>query len=204
MIELDEVKVNEILEQKGFKIIREYATEISQNNIENDCFDLALELYSNEDYRINELGIFILGNIANVLPEALEFLKNVVSKNANWEIQEILAMAFDTYCMKNGYEESLQTIKEWLIDENPNTRRAVTEGLRIWTSRPYFKDNPKIAIDIISKLKNDSSEYVRKSVGNSLKDISKKYPELIKEELEKWNLDNKEENQVYKYASKKL
>lgn len=204
MIELDEVKVNEILAQKGFKIIREYANEISQNNIENNCFDFALEMYSNEDYRINELGIFILGNIANVFPKALEFLKNVVSKNANWEIQEILAMAFDTYCMKNGYEESFGTIKEWLRDENPNTRRAVTEGLRIWTSRPYFKDNPKIAIDIISKLKNDSSEYVRKSVGNSLKDISKKYPELIKEELEKWNLNNKEENQVYKYASKKL
>ncbi|MNS67180.1 putative lyase [compost metagenome] len=204
MIELDEVKVNEILSQKGFKIIREYANKISQNNIEKDCFELAMNLYNNEDYRINELGIFILCNIANAYPKALEFLKNEVSQNTNWEIQEILAMAFDTYCQKNGYEESLGEIEKWLSNENPNTRRAVTEGLRIWTSRPYFKDNPKIAIDIISNLKNDSSEYVRKSVGNSLKDISKKYPELIKEELAKWDLKSKEENQVYKYAIKKL
>ena len=55
-----------------------------------------------------------------------------------------------------------------------NVRRAVTEGLRIWTSRPYFKDNPDEAIKRIATLKEDSSEYVRKSVGNSLRDISKK------------------------------
>ncbi len=37
-----------------------------------------------------------------------------------------------------------------------------------------FKQNPKVAISLLSKLKDDKSEYVRKSVGNSLKDISKK------------------------------
>lgn len=30
---------------------------------------------------------------------------------------------------------------------------AVTEGLRIWTSRPYFKDNPNEAIRRIAALK---------------------------------------------------
>ena len=74
--------------------------------------------------------------------------------------------------------------------------------LRIWTSRAYFKDNPNEAIRRIASLKEDTSDYVRKSVGNALRDISKKFPELIEAELNNWNLESKEINQVYKLASK--
>ena len=74
--------------------------------------------------------------------------------------------------------------------------------MRIWTSRPYFKDNPDEVIKRIATLKEDSSEYVRKSVGNALRYISKKFPELIKEELDGWDVKSKETQQVYKLASK--
>ena len=113
-----------------------------------------------------------------------------------------MAKAFDKFCKKIGYEKALPIIDEWLKNNNPNTRRAVTEGLRIWTSRPYFKDNPNEAIRRIAALKEDSSEYVRKSVGNSLRDISKKFPELIKMELSSWKLESREIKQVYKLASR--
>lgn len=33
-------------------------------------------------------------------------------------------------------------IEEWLSFKYANTRRVVTEGFRIWTSRPFFKENP--------------------------------------------------------------
>jgi 3-methyladenine DNA glycosylase AlkC len=114
----------------------------------------------------------------------------------------LLAMAFDNYCKANGYENSLEIIHEWLQCKNANNRRAVTEGLRIWTNKSYFNEHPQEAITILSKHKTDESDYVRKSVGNALKDISKKYPELIKDELKKWKLDTKEINQVYILASK--
>ena len=74
--------------------------------------------------------------------------------------------------------------------------------MRIWTSRPYFKDNPDEAIKRIATLKEDSSEYVRKSAANALRDISKKFPELINEELDGWDINSKEIQQVYKLASK--
>jgi 3-methyladenine DNA glycosylase AlkC len=45
---------------------------------------------------------------------------------------------------------------------------------------------------------------VRKSIGNALRDISKKHPELIRNELKKWKLDTKEIMQVYKLANKKI
>ena len=105
-------------------------------------------------------------------------------------------------CKQTDYKKSLPVIDEWLQNTNPNVRRAVTEGLRIWTRRPYFKDNPDEAIKRITALKEDSSEYVRKSVANALRDISKKFPELIKEELGSWDVKSKESQQVYKLASK--
>ena len=40
----------------------------------------------------------------------------------------------------------------------------------------YKRQHPQMAIQFLSSLKDDESEYVRKSIGNALKDISKKYP----------------------------
>ena len=118
------------------------------------------------------------------------------------EVQEILAMAFDNHCKSIGYENAVPLIASWLSDTNPNVRRAASEGLRVWTSRPYFKDHPSVAIRLLSDRKTDSSEYVRKSIGNALKDISKKYPELVFDEIHKWDISSKEIKQVYNLAAK--
>ena len=58
------------------------------------------------------------------------------------------------------------------------------------------------AIQRLAALKADPSEYVRKSVGNALRDISKKFPDFIRKEVETWSLDSKEIKQVYHLASK--
>lgn len=111
-------------------------------------------------------------------------------------------MAFDNFCKETGYKKSMPIIKEWLNSDKANVRRAVIEGLRIWTSRPYFEENPDKAIALIAPLRNDESEYGRKSIGNSLRDISKKYPDLITEELKTWDTTSKQVMQVYKLAGK--
>lgn len=67
-------------------------------------------------------------------------------------------------------------------------------------SRPYFRDNPQTAIRLLADHRGDESEYVRKSVGNALRDISKKYPEMISEELNSWDLSSRETEKVYKLA----
>ena len=58
------------------------------------------------------------------------------------------------------------------------------------------------AIQRLDALKEDSSKYVRKSVGNALRDISKKFLDFICKKLESWFLDSKEIKQVYHLASK--
>jgi 3-methyladenine DNA glycosylase AlkC len=131
-------------------------------------------------------------------------LKARVSKDDDWRVQEILAKAFDRFCADVGYEEALPVIKEWLVDTNPNVRRAVTEGLRIWKGRPYFREHPEVAIQLLSQFRDDESEYVRKSAGNALRDISKKHKELVKNELCTWDIADKQVKQTYKLANKFL
>ncbi|WP_018248818.1 DNA alkylation repair protein [Orenia marismortui] len=190
--------------KRGFKGIEKESKEIRNYYGVNECFEIAQELFKYDSFQVRMLATFIMGSISYELESALVFLKERVSLDENWRVQEILAKAFDTYCENIGYNNSLQTIKDWLNSDNPNVRRAVTEGLRIWTSRDYFKQNPQIAVNILGKLKSDNSEYVRKSVGNALKDISKKHKELVKQEIETWNLSNGKIKQTYKFAIKYL
>ena len=187
--------------ENGFKEEERRALADYKSNDTEYIKELAFLAYKSDIYQVRMYGVFLFGYLSDK-KDILVFMRDEVSEDDNWRVQEVLAKAFDEFCRKTGYEKALPIIDEWLDSHNPNTRRAVTEGLRIWTSRPYFKDNPKEAIKRIATLKEDTSEYVRKSVGNALRDISKKFPELIKAELNNWKLDSKEINQVYKLASK--
>ena len=113
-------------------------------------------------------------------------------------------MAFDACCRGMGYEAALPVIRAWLADGRANVRRAVSEGLRVWTARPYFKEHPEEAVCLLAARRADESAYVRKSVGNALRDISKTCPALIRAELETWDTGSKAVMQVYRLASKKL
>ena len=187
--------------ENGFKEEEKRALADYQSNDNTYTKELAFRAFKSNVYQVRMYSVFLFGYLSEQ-DDILAFMRDEVSKDDNWRVQEVLAKAFDEFCKKTGYEKSLLVIDDWLQNNNPNVRRAVTEGLRIWTSRPYFKDNPSEAVRRIAALKEDSSEYVRKSVGNSLRDISKKFPELIKEELDGWDNNSKEIQQVYKLASK--
>ncbi|ALS01775.1 DNA alkylation repair protein [Enterococcus silesiacus] len=188
-----EEELNEIAKiPNGFKPMERLADSLEKKLTEKELEDVAFKLYLSEIYQIRMFAVFLFGKLAAKNSDVLNFLKNNVSKDDNWRVQEIVGMAFDNFCKEIGYEEALETIKEWLNFDHYNTRRAVSEGLRIWTNRPYFKDNPDSAIHLLSSLRNDDSEYVRKSCGNALRDISKKYPEKILVELSLWQGSQKE------------
>ena len=187
--------------KSGFKEEEKRALADYKNNDRVYIKKLAFLSYESIVYQVRMYGVFLFGYLSDD-SDILTFMRDEVSKDENWRVQEVLAKSFDKYCKNIGYENAIPVIDEWLSSDNPNIRRAVTEGLRIWTSRPYFKENPQEAIKRLVLLKEDSSEYVRKSVGNALRDISRKFPELIKEELETWNLENKEIKQVYKLSSR--
>ena len=187
--------------ENGFKTEESRALQDFHSHDFAYCKTLAFAAFQSPAYQVRMYGVFLFGYLSED-EEILHFMKEEVTKDENWRVQEILAKSFDMYCKKIGMEKALPTITEWLQSPEPNARRAVTEGIRIWTSRAYFKDHPEEAIRYLAQLKEDSSEYVRKSVGNALRDISKKFPDLIKREVETWSLDSKEIKQVYRLITK--
>jgi 3-methyladenine DNA glycosylase AlkC len=74
-------------------------------------------------------------------------------------------------------------ILKWTKHSNQHIRRLSSEGIRPllpWASplREYI-DNPEFVLKVIERLMQDSSEYVRKSVANSINDISKNQPDEV-------------------------
>jgi 3-methyladenine DNA glycosylase AlkD len=188
----------------GFKPVQAEAEDIVAQYPTYDSLELAYRLYASEVHQARMLATLIFGKLAARSPEAFAFLKETVSRDDDWRVQEMLAMAFDTYCKAIGYEQALPTIKEWLGGQNYNVRRAVSEGLRIWTHRDYFKQHPEIAIQLLGSLKDDDHEYVRKSAGNALRDVSRFHKDLVRAELETWDTSNKNIAYTYRLASKFL
>ena len=194
--------VDTITDKDNLKKVKEEALKLSRSYSPDEYIQIASELYCSEYFQIQEIGVLLYGYASSMRPTALKFLSETVSTHPSWKVQEVLAMAFDNHCKIIGYETALPVIQEWLNSDRANVRRAASEGLRVWTSRPYFKDNPQVAIKLLAAHKSDESEYVRKSIGNAIRDISKKHSELVSKELSTWELSSKEIIQVYKLASK--
>jgi 3-methyladenine DNA glycosylase AlkC len=150
------------------------------------------------------LAIYLLGFTSGGHPERLELLRQRVPADPSWEVQEALAQAFDAYCTAVGYEAALPTIDAWLADPQPNARRAVSEGLRIWTSkgRAYFAEHPGEAIRRLAALRQDPSDYVRHSAGNALRDIRRAHAALVDAETATWNLNDPLEAFTYRRVLK--
>ena len=190
--------------QHGFTDIQEAAEEVFASHNSQETLHIAKELFASNIHQARMLATFLFGKLAAKSKESFTFLRKRVGQDKDWRVQEILAQAFDGYCKDIGYEKAMPVIKDWLADVNPNIRRAVTEGLRIWTSRDYFREHPDVAIQLLSQLRADESEYVRKSVGNAMRDISRKHKDLVQAELQKWDISDGRAQQTHKLAGRFL
>ncbi len=88
-------------------------------------------------------------------------------------------------------DRTLACLEEWVRDPDAHVRRLVSEGTRPrlpWGQRlKEFQADPSLALPLLESLKDDPSEYVRRSVANHLNDISKDHPEVILEVCERWS-----------------
>ena len=88
-------------------------------------------------------------------------------------------------------KRTLFEFKKWLNDDSEHVRRLVSEGSRPllpWGQKLHqFVIDPQLTWDLLDYLKNDTSEYVRKSVANHLNDHSKNHPEFVLKKLIGWN-----------------
>ncbi len=105
-------------------------------------------------------------------------------------------------------EKTMEQMLKWSKSDNEHVRRLSSEGCRPrlpWTiALPEFKKNPAPIIPILENLKDDPSEYVRKSVANNLNDISKDNPQITLEIAENWLGKSKNTDWIVKHALRTL
>ena len=90
-------------------------------------------------------------------------------------------------------DATLAHLDRWIADPDEHVRRLVSEGTRPllpWGQRlRAFQADPSLAMGFLERLKDDPSEYVRRSVANHLNDISKDHPDVTLEVCERWSRD---------------
>ncbi len=106
------------------------------------------------------------------------------------------------------YPEFIEIFKIWAEDNCEHVRRLASEGCRPrlpWgMALKEYKENPSKVLEILEILKDDASEYVRKSVANNLNDISKDNPVIVKDVFQKWYGVSKNTDWIVKHASRGL
>jgi 3-methyladenine DNA glycosylase AlkC len=95
--------------------------------------------------------------------------------------------------IKQNPARSLQIMGEWVKDPDEHVRRLVSEGSRPrlpWGERlTVYDDDLAPILSLLEDLRDDTSEYVRRSVANHLNDIAKDQPEVVLDTAEQWMVD---------------
>jgi 3-methyladenine DNA glycosylase AlkC len=106
------------------------------------------------------------------------------------------------------HEPMMAQMLAWSKHENHKVRRLASEGSRPrlpWAMAvPPLKKNVSLIVPILENLKNDPSEYVRRSVANNLNDIAKDFPEVVLVIAARWTGTSKETDAIIKHGSRTL
>jgi 3-methyladenine DNA glycosylase AlkC len=137
--------------------------------------------------------LFAIHLFARLLQKSTYFWNKIDEKvviwtdHKDWEIREsaceVILEAF-----RYDPEKMIQKFNIWIESENENLRRAVVESIRPhaqikWLRNPEKNDE---IIALLTRLRSEPSEYVRKSVGNNFKDLSKYMPVKVLFVFESW------------------
>jgi 3-methyladenine DNA glycosylase AlkC len=99
-------------------------------------------------------------------------------------------------------------LHEWVQHPDEHVRRLVSEGSRPrlpWA--PQLKeliDDPRPAIELLDRLYDDRSEYVRRSVANHLNGISKNHPDLAIECADRWSKGSTHDDYIVRHGLRTL
>jgi 3-methyladenine DNA glycosylase AlkC len=92
--------------------------------------------------------------------------------------------------LRDHTNTTLKVLTKWAQDDNLHVRRLVSEGCRPylpWGLRLHvFANDPSLILPLLEALKDDPSQYVRRSVANNLNDIAKNHPDTVAKIAAKW------------------
>ena len=142
------------------------------------------------NYSLALLGQYTQFSI-EFLPIVMEKLDELI-EHPNWIVREMCAFGVRKAYV-NHQKETIEILKKWIKSESENIRRTAIESLRPLSDTKWLRNPEKNneVIELLSELKSDHSVYVRKSVGNNLKDLTKYMSEKILTLIESWIEDYK-------------
>ncbi|RDY60641.1 DNA alkylation repair protein [Flagellimonas nanhaiensis] len=164
-----------------------------------------VEILRQDDYGIDTLGFIFLPDFIEVYGQD-EF---EISMNAMETVTQFVSCEFAIrpFTLKNQ-EAAFAILLKWSKHQNLHVRRLSSEGCRPrlpWAmGLPNLKKDPSAILPILENLKNDESEYVRRSVANNVNDISKDHPAIAIDLVKKWHGTNPNMDWVAKHASRTL
>jgi 3-methyladenine DNA glycosylase AlkC len=110
--------------------------------------------------------------------------------------------------IKKYQQKMIDKMCHWSLHKNHHVRRLASEGSRPrlpWAmALPEYKKDPKPILPILENLKTDQSEYVRRSVANSLNDMAKDHPQIVISIAKKWKGISKETDGIIKHGARTL
>jgi 3-methyladenine DNA glycosylase AlkC len=123
---------------------------------------------------------------STILKSSLEIIEQFAN-HKEWDIRENAAYPF-RIGLKFYPVETIEILKTWALSSNENIRRISAECLRPMADVKWLRDPNKndCVLEILFLLKEDRSVYVRKAVGNNLKDLTKYMPEKILNLIRLW------------------
>lgn len=133
--------------------------------------------------------------------KALDVLKELTPLfSAEFAIRPFIIEDFDL---------TFRVLEGWCLDPDEHVRRLVSEGSRPrlpWGQQlPQFIADPSPVFTLLEKLKDDPSEYVRRSVANSLNDISKDHPGAVIACCRRWRKNaGTERKRLIRHATRTL
>lgn len=136
----------------------------------------------------------------------------------HWDVSVNAMETFTAVCtsefavrpfIEQDCERMMSQMLQWTQHPSEHVRRLAGEGCRPrlpWGGvLTMFVDDPAPIFPILEALKQDSSEYVRRSVANNLNDITKDHPQQVIDTLKQWHtIDTPDMQWVINHALRTL
>ncbi|MFB4274715.1 DNA alkylation repair protein [Nonomuraea sp. MTCD27] len=91
--------------------------------------------------------------------------------------------------LEHHRDDALKIMYGWAESPDEHLRRLASEGSRPrlpWAGRVGWLMAPGPTLPLLDRLRDDPSEYVRRSVANHVNDLAKDHPEVVVELLARW------------------
>lgn len=190
--------------------IRQIANVLDQNleGSRTEKLDTLIELSTN--FRRSGLSTpsFPLIFLADYIEQfGVDFFEK--SMQAIEEVTKLVSCEFAIRPFLIRYpEKTMKQMMKWSHHPDANVRRLSSEGCRPrlpWgMGVPWLKTDPSSIIPILTNLKNDESEYVRRSVANNFHDIAKDHRDLVLKRFKLWSGQDEKIDWIIRHASRTL